>query len=102
MDLKWFQDALKEEVEGSITYIKIAIELKAMSDKMSKNFFDMSVQEADHAKKLFEMSMEYYTKVSEAWDDSLPKFMEDIKNDIVKCYTEKAVEIKMLQSMYKD
>lgn len=102
MDLNWFLDELKDEVEGAITYIKTAIELKAMNDKMSKTFYDMAIQESEHVKKIFDMSMEYYEKISGAWTDNIPEFIIDTKEQIVDCYTKKSVEIKLLIGMYKD
>lgn len=102
MDFKWFLDELKDEVEGAAMYAKRAIEIKAMSEKMSKTLYEMSLQEADHAKKIFDMGMEYYSKIAEAWNNNVPEFIEETKKHLVDCYTDKIVEIKMLQTAYKD
>lgn len=102
MDFKWFYDELKDEIEGATTYIKVAIEFKAMDEKMSKTFYEMATQEAEHARKIFDMAMDYYNQISEAWSEKVPEFIVKIKEDIVNCYTKKSVEIKLLLSMYKD
>lgn len=103
MDLKWLHDELVEEIHGAITYAKVAIELKAMSDKMSKTFYEMALQESEHARNLYNMSMDYYNKITEPYDiDSIPTYLSDIRDKILECYTSKSIEIKMLLSMYKD
>ena len=102
MDLNWFLDALEDEVEGATTYIKSAIELKAMSDSMSKTLYEMAVQESNHMKNIFDMSMDYYEKISNAWNGNIPSFLTETKEKIVECYTNKSIEIKWLISMYKD
>lgn len=102
MDLKWFHCELKDEVEGAITYIKMAIELKAMSDKMSKTFYEMALQEYEHVKNLYNMAMEYYGKIVSPYTDIVPEYLLDLREKILDCYTSKSVEIKLLISMYKD
>ena len=103
MDLKWFHDELVEELSGSIVYAKMAIELKAMTDKMAKMFYEMSVQESEHAKNIYTMGMEYYDKITSAYsEDKIPGYLSEIRDKMSECYTSKSVEIKMLLSMYKD
>lgn len=103
MYFNWFYESLKEEIDGAMTYAKMAIELKAMNDKMSKTFYDMAVQEGEHAKHLFQMSLDYYDKITSVYNPSeIPTYLTDIKEKIVDCYTSKSVEMKLLFSMYKD
>ena len=103
MDLKWLHDELVEEIHGALTYAKVAIELKAMSEKMAKTFYEMATQEAEHAKHLYDMAMEYYDKIVEPYSmDNIPTYLSDIKDKILECYTSKSIEVKLLLNMYKD
>lgn len=103
MDLKWFHDELIEEIDGAIVYAKTAIELKAMSDKMSKTFYDMAVQESEHAKNIYTMGIEYYNKIVSVYEpERIPEYLTEIKDKMSELYTSKSVDIKMLLSMYKD
>lgn len=103
MDLKWLHDELVEEIHGALTYAKVAIELKAMSEKMAKTFYEMATQEAEHAKNLYNMAMEYYDKIVEPYSmDNIPTYLSEIKDKILECYTSKSIEVKLLLNMYKD
>lgn len=102
MDLKWFHEELVEEIDGAMVYAKKAIELKAMSEKMSKMFYDMATQESEHAKNIYNMAMEYYDKITSAYNETIPAYLSDIRDKILDCYTSKSIEVKMLLSMYKD
>ena len=103
MDLQWFHDTIDEELDGAMTYAKKAIELKSMSEKMAKTFYDMANQEMEHAKHLFQMAIDYYDKVTEAYStESIPEYLSDIKDKIVECYTSKSLSTKLLIGMYKD
>ena len=64
MDAYYFKEHIEEEIEGSIEYIKRAIEIKPMSQSWSKMFVDMSSAELEHAKNLHKMFEEYYQKIS--------------------------------------
>lgn len=103
MDLQWFHDTIDEELDGAMTYAKKAIELKSMSEKMAKTFYDMANQEMEHAKNLFQMGIDYYDKVTDAYStESIPEYLSDIKDKIVECYTSKSLSTKLLIGMYKD
>lgn len=103
MNLQWFHDTISEELDGAMSYAKKAIELKAMTEKMSKTFNEMANQEMEHAKNLFQMAIDYYDKVSDAYsEDSIPTYLLDLKDKIIECYTSKSLTTKMLIGMYKD
>lgn len=103
MYLSWFHEELKEEIAGAKTYIKKALEVKAMSEKMAKTFYEMAIQESEHAKNIYTMSMEYFDKIASAYSvDTIPEYLCEIRDNIIDCYTKEAIDLKMLIAMYKD
>ena len=99
MDFDYFKDQICEELDGSIAYIRHALEIKAMSPSWAKTLVDMSEAEMNHAKNLYKMFEEYYAKVSEKYD-TVPKYIESYMADISECYSEKVMKIDHLHKMY--
>lgn len=99
MDAKYFEEHICDELEGAKTYIKNAIEIKAMSPSWAKTFVDMSAAELNHATNLFKMFEEYYKKISETYKE-VPSYLEEMHTRVVDSYTEKYSQIKHMHDMY--
>ena len=101
MDLQYFECQIADELKGAKDYIQKAIEIKPMTAKWGKTFYEMSVQEMSHAENLYSMFNEYCSKVTGAFDE-VPEYISDIQSSIVKMYTQEMTCIKIMQSIYKD
>ena len=99
MDAEYFKEHICEELEGAKTYIKNAIEIKAMSPSWAKMFVEMSAAELSHATNLFKMFQEYYKKISETYKE-IPKYLEELNDSITEDYTEKFAQVKWMHDMY--
>ena len=101
MDLNYFEHQIIDELQGAKDYIQRAIEIKPMSPKWGKLFFEMSSQEAQHAENLYSMFNEYCSKVTGSFDE-VPSYIQDMRERITKMYTEEMSMIKNMHSIYKD
>lgn len=99
MNQAYLKEHLKEELEGAKEYIKRAIEIKAMDPSWGKLLYTMSVEELGHATNFYDMSVEYYNKVTSAYKEP-PKYMEECMDEITDMYAECSVKIKKMQEMY--
>ena len=102
MDLQYFYDEICDELCGAKKYIVFAIELKAMTSSWSKQLAEMSAEELDHASKLYNMAIEYYSKAVEPYSTKTPEYLDDMKDKIVKMYTEKMAKVQLMHKMYKE
>ena len=101
MDLKYFEHQIIDELQGAKDYIQRAIEIKPMSPRWGKLFYDMSMQEATHADNLYSMFNEYCSKVTGSFEE-IPKYICETRENVVKTYTEEMATIKTMQSIFKD
>lgn len=101
MDLKYFERQIIDELQGAKDYIQRAIEIKPMSPKWGKTFFEMSSQEAQHAENLYSMFNEYCSKVTGSFDE-IPAYIRDMRENVTNTYTECMTAIKAMHSIYKD
>lgn len=100
MDLDYLVNGINDELKGSKEYIKIAIELKPMTESWSKKFYEMSVEEHKHAAALYSMFNEYCSKLSQSYMD-LPEYVKDMRSEIVDKYSECTALIKSMWETYK-
>ena len=100
MDLEYLYNHISEELEGSKEYIKIAIELKPMTEAWSKKFYTMSMEEHAHAANFYAMFNEYCSKLSESFVE-MPEYVADMRKDIVDKYIECTAKIKSMWEIYK-
>ena len=101
MDLKYFKCQIEDELQGAKDYIKRAIEIKPMSPKWGKMFYDMSTQELNHAENLYSMFNEYCSKITGSFEE-VPKYISETREKVVDMYTEEVACIKAMQSIFKD
>lgn len=99
MDQKYLKEHMCEELEGAKEYIQRAIEIKAMDQTWGKRFYEMSIQELNHAQYFFDMSKDYYEKVTSALKE-VPEYMDDCMEETVRIFTEQYSQIKVMQSLY--
>lgn len=100
MDLEFLHEQIKDELEDSKKYAKMAIELKPMTEPWSKKFFEMSNDEHKHASQLYSMFNEYYLKITEKYEE-VPDYINDIKSDIIDTYAKCSSVIKEMWLIYK-
>ena len=62
MDIRYFKDQIKEELEGAQNYIELALEHRATSPDWATHFVEMSAAELDHADQLYTIWNEYCSK----------------------------------------
>ena len=101
MDQEYLKDCMCEELDGAKEYIQRAIEIKAMDASWGKRFYEMSTQELNHAQYFFDMSKDYYEKVTSAFKEP-PEYMEDCMDESVRIFTERYAQIKIMQGMYNN
>ena len=99
MNLEYFKEQIKEELEGAKDYIIKAMELKPMNPSWSKQFADMSSQELNHAKYLYDLFNDYYKTLSGSYT-TMPEYIDDIRDEINEIYTDCFPKVKIMQEMY--
>lgn len=100
MNLDYFIDNITEELEGSIAYIKMAAEVRAMNPNWAKIFVDMSSTELTHATSLFKMLEEYYSRLMNSYNQNLPDWMSEQYEHICKLYLTESANIKHMHEVY--
>lgn len=100
MDIEYLVDKIKDELCGAKSYIKMAIELKPMTETWSKKFYEMSIEEHKHANNFYSMFNEYCSKISNEYTD-LPDYIKEMRHEIVDMYTDYTACIKALWEAYK-
>ena len=98
MDCDYFEEHIREELEGAEGYVKAALELKATNPAWSKMFLDMCLQELNHAKNFFDMFNGYYDKIIKPYGE-IPKYFRDKKTEIVDMYTTCYAQVKCMHEM---
>lgn len=99
MDLEYFKEHIKEELEGAEDYIKRAIEIRAMDSTWAKTLVEMSANELQHASYLFKMFEEYYTIMQKEFKE-VPKYVQELRSCIADMYAEKSAMVKLMHEMY--
>lgn len=99
MNQTYLKEHIKEELDGAKDYIMRAIEIKAMDPNWGKLFYNMSAEELSHATNFYNMSIDYYNKVSSAYKET-PKYIEDGMEEITEMYMDCSATIKKMHEMY--
>lgn len=100
MNMKFYKEHIKEELEGAKTYILWAIELKGSKPAWSKSFVEMSADELKHTEAVYKMFNEHYNSISSAYK-TVPKYLEEEHMEIEEMYDRCSSEVKDLHEMYK-
>ena len=101
MNIEYFNDKIKDELCGAKDYIMKAIELKPMNKSWSEWLFERMKNEKTHADTLYKMSVEYYKKIGESYNN-MPQYIVEAMEDITKNYTESIPLLSSLYMSYKE
>lgn len=97
MDFLYYNNQIKDELDGACDYIQRAIDCKETNSDRASTFAKMSDMELDHASELLNMFKEDYSK--EATSDSI---YPQIKQTLLNMYAEYYAKVKYMQELYKD
>lgn len=96
MDILYYNNQIKDELDGACDYIQRAIDCKETNSDRASTFAKMSEMELDHASELLNMFKEDYSK--EATSDSI---YYQIKQLLLDMYAESYAKVKHMQELYK-
>ena len=97
MDILYYNNQIRDELDGACDYIQRAIDCKDTNSDRASTFAKMSEMESDHASKLLDMFKEDYSK--EEISDSI---YSQIKQLLLNMYAESYAKVKHMQELYKD
>lgn len=97
MDFLYYNNQIKDELDGACDYIQRAIDCKETNSDRASTFAKMSEMELCHASELLNMFKEDYSK--EATSDSI---YPQIKQTLLNMYAEYYAKVKYMQELYKD
>ena len=99
--IKILSEKIGEEICDAKAYAKMAIEYKDEYPDLSIDFYNLSLQEMDHKNVLHNEVVELIRRYRET-NGEPPADMMAVYDYLHKESIEKALEVKMLQSMYKE
>lgn len=97
MDFLYYNNQIKDELDGACDYIQRAIDCKGTNSDRASTFAKMSEMELNHASELLDMFKEDYSK--EATSDSI---YPQINQSLLNMYAESYAKVKYMQELYKD
>lgn len=95
MDVCYYNNQIKEELDGACDYIQRAIITKAEHPQWSALYMRMSDAELEHAKDLIDIFEDDYKE--SATDDPI---YEDIRAALLSMYTENVAKIRLMHQSY--
>ena len=99
--IKILSGKIKEEVCDAKDYAKMAIQYKDEYPELSRTLYNLSTQEMEHMNKLHNEVTEIIRKYREQHGDP-PADMLAVYDYLHEEQIEKALEVKTLQTMYKE
>ena len=97
MDILYYNNQIRDELDGACDYIQRAIDCKDANSDRASTFAKMSEMELDHASKLLDMFKEDYNK-EETSDSIYPQ----IKQLLLNMYAESYAKVAHMQELYKE
>ena len=94
-------DKISEEICDAKAYVKLAIEYKEEYPDLSRDLYNLSLQEMDHKAVLHNKATELIRHYRET-EGEPPADMLAVYEYLHKQQIEKALEVKTLQTMYKE
>ena len=94
-------DKIEEEIHDAKSYVEMAIKHKEDYPELSRTLYNISLQEMDHMNLLHKE----VTEIIRKWRDTNgepPADMMAVYDYLHKRQIEKAIEVKSMQSMYKE
>ena len=99
--IKILSEKIQEEISDAKDYAKLAIEYKAEYPDLSRELYNLSMQEMDHMNVLHNQVTQIIQRYRETNGDP-PADMMAVYDYLHKLQIEKAMEAKTMQAMYKD
>ena len=99
--IKILSEKIREEICDAKAYVKMAIEYKDEYPDLSRTLYNLSMQEMDHKNVLHNEATEIIKRDRET-NGEPPADMMAVYDYLHKEQIEKALEVKTLQTMYKE
>ena len=99
--IKVLSEKISEEICDAKAYAKLALEYKDEYPELSRDLYNLSLQEMDHKNVLHNKVTELIKRYRET-NGEPPVEMLAVYDYLHKEQIEKALEVKTLQSMYKE
>ena len=99
--IKVLSEKIEEEVCDAKAYVKMAIEYKEEYPELSRDLYNLSMQEMDHMNILHNDVTELIRRYRET-NGEPPADMMAVYDYLHKKQIDKALEVKTLQTMYKE
>ena len=99
--IKVLSEKIEEEICDARDYAKLAIEYKDEYPDLARSLYNLSLQEMDHKSVLHNEAQEVIRKYRET-NGEPPADMLAVYDYLHKKSIEKSLEVKMLQSMFKE
>ena len=99
--IKILSEKIEEEVCDARSYAKLALEYKEEYPELSRTLYNISVQEMEHKNMLHNEITEIIKRYRETKGEP-PADMMAVYDYLHKEQIEKALEVKTLQTMYKE
>lgn len=99
--IKVLTDKIKEELHDAKDYAEMAIKYKSDYPELSRTLYNISTQEMEHMNLLHNETVKIITKYRETEGDPPPDMLavyDYLHDEQIKM----SLEVKMLQSMYKE
>lgn len=97
MDILYYNNQIRDELDGACDYIQRAIDCKDTNSDRASTFAKMSEMELDHASKLLDMFKEDYNK-----EDTSDSIYPQIKQLLLNMYAESYAKVIHMQELYKE
>ena len=99
--IRILSDKIHEEICDARSYAELAIEYKEEYPELARTLYNLSMQEMDHKTMLHNEATEIIKRYREQ-NGEPPADMMAVYDYLHKQQIEKALEVKTLQSMYKE
>ena len=99
MNILYYNNQVKEELDGAMEYIKKAILLKKEHLNWAQMYQKMSMTELEHASTLMKIFEEDY-KAETTGMNPIPSYLCDIRKSIMDMYQEFASKVNYMHELY--
>ena len=99
MNILYYNNQVKEELDGATSYIKKAIDIKKDHPTWAQMYQKMSMAELGHANDLMKIFEEDY-KAETTGMNPIPSYLCDIRKSIMDMYQEFASKVNYMHELY--
>lgn len=99
MDVCYYNNQIKEELDGANEYIRKAIVNKKDHAAWANMYLKMGLAELDHASMLVKIFEDDYKLLTSEMKE-IPSYVSDIRTSILDMYTEFASKIEYMHKIY--